>query len=105
MLNSVAGTATREMAIEQIDSNTSENWKAAAMQALQKVAATVERFTTDLVWEVLDGEPHDNRAMGPVMRRAWKAGLIEPTDQHELSERPQCHRRPMRVWQSLVYRG
>ncbi len=37
--------------------------------------------------------------MGAVMKRAQKNGWIKPTGQYVMSERVQCHRRPVMVWE------
>lgn len=59
-------------------------------------------ITTDDVWEALNkvgiASPPEPRAMGGAMRQAASRGLIAPTDQFELSKRPACHRRPVKVW-------
>lgn len=44
------------------------------------------------------------RALGVVMRRAQKAGVIRPTDRYEPDRTPRAHARPKRIWRSLIYR-
>lgn len=49
-----------------------------------------------------DARTHEPRALGALMREAARAGDIEATDAWALSERVACHRRPLRVWRSLL---
>jgi hypothetical protein len=85
-------------------------WEAVAL--VKRLAETRPSFTTDalhLRLEALyDGgamtfpEP---RAMGAVMKIAQKEGYVRPSPRHELSKRPACHRRAVRVWISRVWPG
>jgi hypothetical protein len=62
-------------------------------------------FTTDDVWEHLFQNdlpmPHEPRALGAVMVAAARARIIAPTDRYTPSARPECHRRPVKIWRSL----
>lgn len=48
---------------------------------------------------------HEQRAVGPLMTAAAKLGYFTQTDRFNKSTLPQCHRRPMQAWQSLIYQG
>ena len=64
-------------------------------------------FTDDIerVRQAKDGpSTHENRALGPLMKRAHKDLICEPTDQWVPSSQAGNHRRPMRVWRSLICR-
>ena len=78
-------------------------WLRAAMAAVRHLATVLDEFTTDHVWACLpnDVRTHEPRAMGAVMRDAMKEGVIAPLDRYEMSTRPACHCRPVRVWKSL----
>jgi len=71
-----------------------------------QLAQEVDEFTTDDLWAALDrlmiDRPPEPRAIGAAMRAAKAAGYAEPTDRTKLSLRPCCHRRPVRVWRSLL---
>jgi len=45
---------------------------------------------------------HEPRAMGAVMRSLARARVIEATDRTVESVRKANHRRPVRVWKSLI---
>jgi hypothetical protein len=98
------GALLRDAAIARVDDAADEDWKAAAIAAIRKIAAHRAELTTDHVWEAL-GElrvfTHEHRAMGAVMRAAHSAGLIVKTDRVVPTRRPGAHRRPIAVWRSL----
>jgi hypothetical protein len=83
---------------------TDPKWREKAAEAVVAVAAQFAEFTTDEVWAAL-GEAAgagDPRAMGAVMEAAAARGAITKTTRHRPSTRPECHRRPVRIWRSLV---
>lgn len=66
-------------AIKRVDENADEGWKRAAAQAVWDRSRLAVSFTTDDVMEDLDNMgvvTHDNRALGPVMRRMLNKGII-----------------------------
>jgi hypothetical protein len=97
--------AARDTALAQVEDHASPAFLAAAEVALYVVAKRSPTLTTDDVWRELDGrnEPHEPRAMGPVMMRGKANGWIVPTPSVENSEMVDCHSRPKRVWQSLIW--
>ena len=100
------GAVLRDKAIKQAEDNAKANWLASAFSAVRQCAALKDRFTTDDVWSLVgqDGT-HEPRAMGAVMMKAARAGIARPTNTTRQSRRPVCHRRPVTIWQSLVYQG
>lgn len=98
------GARRRENAIKAVRSNADPAWLAASLDAVRAVAHRQPSLTTDDVWAELERRhvriTHEPRAMGAVMRHAESRRLIRPSDQWVLSVRPECHRRPVRVWLS-----
>ena len=90
-------------AIEKVDAAASVDWKGRARQCLETLAKNNETFTTDLLWDIIE-HPREPRALGPVVRGCVSDGLIVATDDFVCSNLPSNHRRPVRVWRSLVYR-
>lgn len=104
ILDAKAGEALRDAAIEQVGDN-NKRLRRRAVDAVRIVAYGKETFTTDDVWQTLGDEGsggEEPRALGAAMRDAAKARVCEPTTEFRLSQRPCCHRRPVRVWRSLV---
>lgn len=104
-----AGTVARDAAIDRVEDNADTGWLEGAMIAVREVARRMPEFTTDHVWLSLSRSGGgaisiEPRAMGAVMRAAASDGVVEPVDRWELSQRPACHRRPVRVWRSLICR-
>lgn len=87
-----------------------EDFLRAAVKAMTKIARTQKTFTTDDIWTSLaktnpagfDVEP---RALGSLMLQAAKQNVIKATTRTKTSKRPECHKRPVRVWKSLVFTG
>jgi hypothetical protein len=102
LFDAIEGEKRRDAAIERVDRNADDDWKAKAMDAVRQVCRMRDEFTTDAVWAILDREgvkpPREPRALGAVMRRASSAGLIERTDRFVPTTRPQAHRKPTAVW-------
>ena len=101
------GAQARDEAMQQVDDHADTSWKGKALAAVLHIAEHGDEVTTDEVWAALEKwyphlRTHEPRAMGPVMRRAAGLGLIERTERTTLSVRPENHRRPVRVWRSLV---
>src|SRR5262245_47419004 len=102
MFDVEAGEAALNEAVERVEEHASDDWLAAAASAVRLIAEHRSLFTTDPVWAILERRgipgPHEQRALGAVMRRMQRLGVCEPTNQTALSARPICHRRPLRVW-------
>ena len=103
LLDRRRGEVLRERAIRRVERNADAVWKEDAYKAAVAVARKNETFTTDEIWSLLGGVgdgTHEGRAMGAVMRRVASTGVAQATGEIRLSERPECHRRPLRVWRS-----
>ena len=101
------GEANKADAMERAYEHANDRWKAAACGVVQHLAESCSTFTADDVWAHLDAlgfTTHEHRAMGAVMRAAAVDGLIVKTDRVVPTTRPCANRRPVAVWQSLIYR-
>lgn len=104
--NATASAHARDEAIDRVEASAGEFWQAAALVVLRRVALKKDEFTTDeLRLAGVENPPSDPRAFGSLMRAAAHLGLVAPTDRTRCTERVTAHRRPQRVWKSLVYRG
>ena len=98
------GEYLKAKGIADAEQGAGSDWMNAAMKALY-VVANMEgvTFTTDQIWEALEAHFPDAvvtepRAMGAVMTKARKQGLITATGIYIKSTRPKCHARPVMVW-------
>jgi hypothetical protein len=100
------GAEARDEAVDRVRRHASEDWKLLAHRAAVAVCERMTWFTTDDVLEAMPAGavPHEPRAWGAVMS-ALSGTWCEPTDRYELSRLVRCHRRPKRVWRSLVHQG
>lgn len=101
-LDLFAATAARDEAIERAGQGAGEEWMEEALRVIRTIAETRAEFTTDRVWSLLPDAPPEPRALGAAMMQARSRGWIERTDRTIPSTRPQCHRRPVRVWASKI---
>ena len=92
-----AAERARDDAIE-ITAIANRPWVERALGAVKTLAAIGEPFTTDDVWRMVGDAPDERRAMGAVMRQAGRDRIVRSLNEWRLSERVECHRRPLRVW-------
>ena len=107
-MSTVPSVFATNNAIQRADENANINWKTMALAVIRDVARTKPFLTADDIREVLDTKDvctHDTSALGGVIRQAVKAGYITGTGEYKKSERPATHRRPLPLWQSLVWKG
>lgn len=99
----ITSRQARDHAIAQVDEHASELFKNRADAIVRHLARSGVEFTTDDVWSKMTGiftsEP---RALGAVMTRLAKAGIIEKTGIYVASSRVECHARPIPVWVGTV---
>jgi hypothetical protein len=91
----------RDVAIARADDGAAPDWKTMAAAAVRHCADQLHTFTTDDVLVRLAelGAPRTTSltALGPVMQRAAKSGLIVKTGELRLSRLAQRHR-DLTVW-------
>jgi hypothetical protein len=101
--------ALKREAMNRVAQNAPVDWLSAAKHAGVLVAKRRIEFTTDPIWRILElqavAAPHEPRAMGPVMDALMRAGVCMKTGRVVPSSRPECHRRPITVYKSLLYMG
>lgn len=97
------GDRLRDDAIQRVERAADPAVKDEAERAVRAVAAEKHELTSDDVWERMRLRPEEPRMLGPVMKNAERRGLIQYTDRTQLSSLAQNHRRPVRVWRSLIF--
>lgn len=102
MDNVQAEEAALDSALATVEDAACDVWKESAWMVLVNLAMRGNEFTTDAVWLMLSEwripPPREPRAMGAMVRRAVRVGLIEGTGRMVKSERVGCHRRPVVVY-------
>jgi hypothetical protein len=101
----ITGTQLRDQALVDVAVNADPDWWQHAVNIVRDIAATSFDFTTDDIWCELErrsiATPHEPRAIGAVVVAVKRLGLIAPTNRYRPSNRPECHARPIRVWQAV----
>jgi hypothetical protein len=101
-----AAVEARDRAIERADRAADPDWKRAVMHTIESLSRLRRTITTDDVWDTVhkwtSAAPAEPRAIGAVMKDAARAGLIRATDRYVVSQRPECHGRPIRVWEVVA---
>lgn len=85
--------------------NASEEWLAAALDEFRTVCLVQERLNSDDVRNRLEAKgliPKSWSSLGAVAKEAVDKGWCEFICT-EPSRRPSSHRRPIRVWKSLLF--
>lgn len=104
-MSGVQGSLLRDEALDRLE-DAHTLWLEGAVLVIARVAHALPRLTSDDVWQAMPATLHvdEPRALGAAMRHAERDGTIRPTATWVLSTRAVCHRRPLRVWESLVWR-
>jgi hypothetical protein len=90
-----------EAAIQRAEKGAGDDWNERALEAVRKVAEQQSHFIVDDCWVFVE-EPREPRAMGAVITKARKLGIIAATDEYRPSSRVSAHSNPRRVWRSLI---
>tara|TARA_E500000331_G_scaffold125963_1_gene123633 strand:- start:1073 stop:1444 length:372 start_codon:yes stop_codon:yes gene_type:complete len=114
-MSELEGKQQRDIGMARVATSARPSQKAAAKHAIAKVCRTTaphNSWTTDDVHAVLErmNVKLDNaRLLGPLMKRAQKAGLIEPVvcdgcnrQETQLSKRKERHAGPQYVWRTTA---
>ncbi len=81
------------------------DWSSRAYETIRRLTKG-RTFSSDDVWQLMEPyaklAPKDPRALGKVMLKAKRAGLIElVSGEQVISKREICHSRPIQVWKKL----
>ncbi len=105
----VQGTLLREQAIINVTEHADEAMKKELLEIGRYICSVREQFTTDAIRYIYerDGETtmREPRVMGHIVRQLQREGLCVPLDEWKQSVWAKNHRRPLRVWRSLIYGG
>lgn len=96
------GEQLRDEGMERALRAAPADWKAVAWQAIVELANAGADFTSDAVWEKVGFSPPEPRALGPLLLRAQRAGMIRPSGERRSSERAVRHAGPVTVWEPVA---
>lgn len=94
--------AARDAALHQVEANADAEWKEQALAAVRRTCEQLPDFISDDVWTTggLDSTRED-RALGPIIRKAARMGWCVKTDRVRPSVRSRGSGKP--VWTSLIF--
>lgn len=101
LFDAVAGKKLKDDATARGWDNAGEPWRAAALEALESLCSRHADFTADDLDDVAK-LVEDSRAIGGLLQEGFRRGWCEPTEAYRNSRIARCHRRPKRVWRSLI---
>lgn len=101
-LDLFTGKKWKEKAIQRVYRSTSPEWIAKMEGAVRSLIARQKEFTTDDVWVRLGAQPREPRALGAIILAFYKSGAIRRTGSWKQSKRPECHCRPLAVWEPVT---
>lgn len=99
-----AAREARDEGIARASAKMDPEWSEAAMDAIRSLAVRVPTFIVDDVWLTGLAKPTEARALGAVMLRAAREGIIRRTKEYRPSAQVGNHANPRVVWASLIHR-
>jgi uracil-DNA glycosylase family 4 len=94
----------RDTALAAVEDAADPDWMDEAWDALVAWLRTHEEFFVDDWWAGTQlAVPRESRALGPIVMRAARQGLMEKTGEFRKSVRSNMTEKP--VWRSLIYEG
>jgi hypothetical protein len=96
--------------MRRAEEHADDHWKLCMLLSAKAVAERKPFLDSeDIVRWCYEHHPnattHEKRAIGGIMTSGAKLGYFIKTDRFNKSTWRPCHRRDMRMWQSLIYRG
>lgn len=92
-----------QRALELVDANTDDDWRADALVAIEQVCRQNREFICDDVWAVGLRSTHNDKALGPVLMTAKRLGYCQKSDRVRPSLRSHLSGKP--VWISMLFGG
>lgn len=82
----------------------SANWAEKAYDMVIQVAETHQEFTPDDIWKTGLPKPAEARALGGIMARAKRDGIIEKTGRVQPTTQIESHGTDVTIWRSLIFK-
>jgi hypothetical protein len=108
VLNSDLAQQVTEAGVARVEAHVASEMADAMRLVVAAVARRQPFLTSDDIWATarmldVDLSQANPSALGGAFRSVARDGLILLTDERRESQRPPQHRKPLRVWRSLVY--
>jgi hypothetical protein len=102
--DAAGGMAQRDEGMARAERGTPDAWRLLAEDSARWCARMRPTFTTDDVWaRMVSQDPEgakvrEPRALGAIMSKLHRDGVLAPTGEYVPSARPSAHRNPKREW-------
>lgn len=83
---------------------TSVSWAELAYDTVINVAKLHQEFTPDDIWKTGLQKPLEARALGGVMARAKREGIIKKTGRVQPTTQVESHGTDVTIWESLIFK-
>jgi hypothetical protein len=100
-----ASKAAAIKAMARVEAAAGAAWNEDADDAVFGLAKKRRFFTSDDVWLSGLPKPREPRALGPVIARAIRDGIIENTQQYVNTTQVSRNHAPIRIWRSRIFAG
>jgi len=100
------GEQRKQSGMDRAQSNANDEWKDAALKIIRHYAKHCEYVSVNDLWagmETLGLSTHENRASGPIFKKAATLGWIEKTNTTIKTTRAQRNSGDVRLWRSLLF--
>lgn len=101
LLSYAEAEAARDAGMTTAETSAGEDWHRYAVRFIEDYAARHPLVFVDDLWEAGLERPPQPKALGPAVRAAARAGIIEKTGDYRPSRSSNLLPKP--VWRSLVY--
>lgn len=99
-----AAKVRRDVGVAQVEANADDDWLTDAFDALVAYLQHNEEFFVDDWWKRTQlRRPRESRALGPVVMKAARDGLMEKSGGFRKSTASNLTEKP--VWRSLIFQG
>lgn len=102
------GELLKEQGIAKVEKGADEELIKWFRRALKGICLVKQQFTADslhLIAVSNSKEVPEARLYGAVLNYGKKRGWCFPTERHVKSKRKEAHSRPIRVWESKIWKG
>lgn len=97
------GEAARDEAMGRAEAGAGEAWTQEALEAVKAIARSKPELTSDDIWLSGLSEPAEPRALGPVLAKLKREGVIKKSGRFVQTSRVSRHATDIAVWTSLIY--
>lgn len=93
-----AGRAARDDALERVEKGAPMQWKDLAEKVVRLFASKGEPFTSDDLWQYGLPKPREPRALGAIMAKLARRGIIRKTGRYLPCRSATRHVAPVAEW-------